>query len=337
MGQTIDALREYGVIAVVDAPVQERLLDWGRAIAKGGIKLLGVPVTLPTVTELTDDLGDEGDLIIGVTGVVQPDQVSVAFAAGAEYVLTPIANPAIIEAAKERGIEVIAGAMTPTEVAICLEAGADLVAVHPAGPLGLDYFASVARQFRQAPLLAAGGIDIENAPGFLEAGALGAIVDRGVFPDGNEPAALEVISARALALTEVCADAMGTPKRLSLTDLLTAPEDSDVFDIEIPPPAKGGPASQPAPKSERAPAPPVLPPLPPVPGSAGAAPAPPEPAPPEPAPEPAPPESGDSPLAGLLDSVDDLDEGSAPLSDVEDFGDEPEEDAFESFGGPLDE
>lgn len=315
VGQTIDALREYGVIAVVDAPVQERLLDWGRAIAKGGIKLLGVPVTLSMVTELTDDLGDEGDLIIGVTGVMHPDQVMVAVAAGAEYVLTPLANPAIIKAAKERGLEVIAGAMTPTEVAICLDAGADLVAVHPAGPLGLDYFASVARQFREAPLLASGVIDIENAPHFLEAGALGAIVDRGVFPDGNEPAALEVISARALALTEVCADAMGTPKRLSLTDLLSAPEDSDVFDVEIPAPAsKAVPTSAPAPKSERAPAAPVLPPLPPVPGA-----------------------SVDSPIAGLLDSVHDLEEGSAPLSDVADLGDGQDEDAFESYGGPLDD
>jgi len=44
--------------------------------------------------------------------------------------------------------------------------------------------------------------------------------EHGVFPAPDEPAALEVITARARALVEMCADAMGTPKRISMTELM---------------------------------------------------------------------------------------------------------------------
>jgi len=85
---------------------------------------------------------------------------------------------------------------------------------------GVEHFRLLASQFRDVPLLASGGVGPENAPSFLELGALGAIVDQGVFPQPSEPAAAEVIRARAAALVEVCADAMGTPKRISVTEAM---------------------------------------------------------------------------------------------------------------------
>ena len=229
MGDTIERIREHGVIAVVDTAAQYQLLEWAKAVAQAGVKMLGVPVSLPHVTEVVDHLSDEADLIVGVTGVTSPEQISIAFAAGASYVLSPIAEPAIIQAGRDRGIDVIAGAATPTEIARAHAAGAEMITVHPVGVMGgIDYFRALARQFRGLPLLASGALGVENAPGFLEVGAFGAIVDRGVFPEENEPAAIEIIRARAGALVEVCGDAMGTPARVSITELLTGQVAGDV-------------------------------------------------------------------------------------------------------------
>jgi 2-dehydro-3-deoxyphosphogluconate aldolase/(4S)-4-hydroxy-2-oxoglutarate aldolase len=221
MGELLENLREHGVLAIVDAPVRERLVEWAMAAAKGGVHLLGVPASLAGVTEAIDELSDEAHLMIGITGVTRQEELSVAVAAGADFVISPITDPALIEAAHARGLEVVAGATTFTEVAAAIDAGADLVSVHPVGVLGgVDYFREVARTFRGVPLLAGGHVDGEAAAAYLELGALGALVDRGVFPAPDEPAALEGITARASALTEICADAMGTPKRVSLTDVL---------------------------------------------------------------------------------------------------------------------
>lgn len=239
---------EYGLIAVIDAPIEEAIVEWGIAVSQGGIGVLGVPVALANVTEVVSELDDEGDLIVGISGVIEPSQVAVAVAAGAELVITPVNDPEIIEAAKSRGLTVIAGALTPNEVQIARRAGADLVSVHPVGAIGDGerYFESIRRTFPDVPLLVSGNIDVENAPAFLELGAAAAMVDRNVFPAEADPAANQIITMRAVALTEVCADALGTPARISFTDIksdMPPPPDSgiaELFDDDLAEPGRDG-------------------------------------------------------------------------------------------------
>ncbi len=211
---------EHGLIAVVDTPMLDAIIDWGLAVAAGGIRLVAVPVTAENVTELASDLADQADLLVGINGVVALEHVAIAIASGADYVLSPIASPEIIAACKDRGLTIVAGGATPTELAVARAAGADLVALHPAGALGGAYFEAVARAVGAPHLLASGAVDVESAPTFLERGAAAAIIDRGLFPESHEPAAIEVIRARASALTEICADVLGVPSRISLTEVL---------------------------------------------------------------------------------------------------------------------
>jgi len=221
MGPIIELIRERGLVTVVTAPVEERLFDWAMAVAKGGIKLLGIPVTYPGVTEVASDLADEANLIVGVTGVVVPEHIAVALAAGAHFVVSPISTPELIKSAKDRGVVVIAGAATPTEVARCAMEGPDLIAVNPAAAMGGPaYVKQLSRQMEHLPLAVTGGVDVDTAPSYLEAGAVAAIVDTGLFPQDEDPSATEVITMRALALTEVCADARGELDRQSMTEIL---------------------------------------------------------------------------------------------------------------------
>lgn len=84
------------------------------------------------------------------------------------------------------------------------------------------------------PLLVSGNIDVENAPAFLELGAAAAMVDRNIFPEAADAAANQVITMRAVALTEVCADALGTPARISFTDIKSdypPPPDSGIAQL----------------------------------------------------------------------------------------------------------
>ena len=217
---TLATIREHGLIAVVDTVMSECVLDWGVAVAKGGIELIGIPAGLENVTELVSDL-DDHNLTVGITNVTDAAQVSIAVAAGGEFLISPITDREIIETAKSRGLTVVAGATTPTEVHLALSTGADLVAVHPVGCFGdgEKYFRAIQRTFPDANLLVSGGIDVENAPAFLELGAAGALVDRGLFPESNDSSATDVITMRAVALVEVCAEVMGTPKRASFSEI----------------------------------------------------------------------------------------------------------------------
>ena len=214
----VAAIREQGLVAVLDVAVGDALRAWGLAIRQGGIEVIAVPVTQPEVTETAAELSDEADLLVGVSGIVTPEQVSVALAAGVEFVASPLADPDLIDAAKQRGLTVVAGAATVTEVATAWRAGADMVCIHPLGFLehGPEILESMLRTFPDVPFAVSGGVGVDNAPTFLEVGAAAAFVDHGLFPEVGDPNAREVLTTRTVALVEVAADVLGRPARSSL-------------------------------------------------------------------------------------------------------------------------
>lgn len=233
MTSILATIREHGLVAVMEGADREHVFDWALAVSRGGIELLAVPVTLENVTEVVSDLDDVEDvnLIVGISGVLHPEQVSIAVAAGAEFLITPIFDPFIIEASKSRGLVTIAGAATPTEVRAAIETDADMVIVHPIGAIGKPeaYFRNLTRTFPDVLLGVSGEIDVELAPALLEVGAAAALVDRGVFPDSNDPSALDIITMRATALVEVCAEVMGMPSRASFSDI----RPSEIPEVDI--------------------------------------------------------------------------------------------------------
>ena len=66
----------------------------------------------------------------------------------------------------------MAGALTPTEVITAWEAGADFVKVFPCGNVGgAKYIKALRGPLPQIPLVPTGGVNLETAGEFIEAGA----------------------------------------------------------------------------------------------------------------------------------------------------------------------
>ena len=95
-----------------------------------------------------------------------------AHAAGAMFLVTPNVDPEVMEFARNKVIPVIAGALTPTEVYKAWAAGAAMVKVFPCRALGgALYIRELLGPFDHIPLVAVGGVTIENAQEHLQAGA----------------------------------------------------------------------------------------------------------------------------------------------------------------------
>jgi len=95
-----------------------------------------------------------------------------AHAAGAMFLVTPNVDPEVMEFARNKVIPVIAGALTPTEVYKAWAAGAAMVKVFPCRALGGPlYIRELLGPFDHIPLVAVGGVTIENAQEHLQAGA----------------------------------------------------------------------------------------------------------------------------------------------------------------------
>jgi 2-dehydro-3-deoxyphosphogluconate aldolase/(4S)-4-hydroxy-2-oxoglutarate aldolase len=168
-------------------------------LADAGIPLLEVTVDTPGALDAVRTAADAGTTI-GVGTVTTPDQVRSSRDAGASFVVSPGCLPDVIGTALDVGIEPIPGILSATELQTALRAGASAVKVFPAAPVGgPGYIRALRGPFPDVPMLPTGGIEPQDVPGYLDAGAI--CVGLGSILVGADPPAsaadIEGIATRA--------------------------------------------------------------------------------------------------------------------------------------------
>jgi 2-dehydro-3-deoxyphosphogluconate aldolase/(4S)-4-hydroxy-2-oxoglutarate aldolase len=205
-------LRDATVIAIFRTRAPEHAVEGIGAAVRGGFEAVEVTMNSPGATEALAEVAGRVDAIVGAGTIVRPDQVKEAYDAGAEFIVTPVVLPDVVEAAHGLGLPVAMGASTPTEILTAREAGADWVKVLPGESLGgPDYIADVLGPLDGTPILVTGGLTAENYLGYLDAGAelvgfAGAVFEPELMADGRydemERRAIEVCRRLDLYLTE---------------------------------------------------------------------------------------------------------------------------------------
>jgi 2-dehydro-3-deoxyphosphogluconate aldolase/(4S)-4-hydroxy-2-oxoglutarate aldolase len=184
MASIVDRITACGVVAVLRADNPSQLMDVSKALREGGVVAIEVTMTVPGALKVIEEASAKmKDTIIGVGSVLDPETARAAILSGAEYVVSPILNTAVIEMAKRYGKAVMPAGFTPTEILHAWQAGADVVKVFPAGVGGPSYFKDVLGPMPQLKLMPTGGVDAKTTPEFIKAGAVAvgagsAMVDR---------------------------------------------------------------------------------------------------------------------------------------------------------------
>ena len=202
-GSRVERLRDATVIAIFRTRKAEHAVEAAAAAARAGFEALEVTMNTPDATDALVELARRGDAIVGAGTILAPEQVKEAYEAGAEFVVTPVVLPEVVEAAHELSIPVCMGASTPTEIFHARQAGADWVKVFPGESLGgPDYIADVLGPLNGTPILVTGGLTAENYLGYLDAGAelvgfANSIFDADIAAEGD----YEELERRALEVT----------------------------------------------------------------------------------------------------------------------------------------
>ena len=196
-------LRDATVVAVFRMQAPEHAVEGIGAAVRGGFEAVEVTMNTPGATDAIAEVAGRIDAIVGAGTITAPEQVKEAYDAGAEYVVTPVVLPDVIDAAHDLAMPVVMGASTPTEIFTAREAGADWVKVFPAEQLGGPaYIENVLGPLRGTPIFVSGGLTAENYIGYLHAGAqlcgfADAVFDDRLAADGD----YEELERRAI---EVC-------------------------------------------------------------------------------------------------------------------------------------
>jgi 2-dehydro-3-deoxyphosphogluconate aldolase/(4S)-4-hydroxy-2-oxoglutarate aldolase len=164
---------DCGIVAVVRSAESAPLVDVCRALADGGVDVAEITFTVPDALEVLKAarkaLGDR--MLLGAGTVLDPETARAAFLAGAEYIVSPTLDTEVIAMARRYGKLVMPGCFTPTEILKAWQAGADIIKVFPAEVVGPAYFKAVRGPLPQIRMMPTGGVDLNTAASFLEAGA----------------------------------------------------------------------------------------------------------------------------------------------------------------------
>jgi 2-dehydro-3-deoxyphosphogluconate aldolase/(4S)-4-hydroxy-2-oxoglutarate aldolase len=172
LDERVQRLRDATVLAIFRTRAPEHAVEGIGAAVRGGFEAVEVTMNSTGATEALAEVAGRVDAIVGAGTITRPDQVKEAYDAGAEFVVTPVVVPEVVEAAHGLALPVALGASTPTEIFAARSVGADWVKVFPGERLGgPDYIADVLGPLDGTPILVTGGLTAENYLGYLDAGA----------------------------------------------------------------------------------------------------------------------------------------------------------------------
>ena len=164
---------DSGVVAVIRMKDTNRLLKVIEAVRCGGVKVIEITMTVPGAVDIIRQLSKAvpADVLIGAGTVVDEETAEKVIEAGATFVVGPVLNLGVVSLCVKRGIAVMPGCYTPTEIIAGWKAGADIIKVFPATSLGPKYFKDLRGPFPDIRLMPTGGVTIDNVGEWIAAGA----------------------------------------------------------------------------------------------------------------------------------------------------------------------
>ena len=173
--ETQQRIVDSGVTAVLRGVDEDDIVPVAEAIHDGGVTALEVTADGKRASEkiAAIDRALEGtDAMVGAGTVMDAAAARNVIEAGAQFVLAPNLNEAVIDVCNRAGVVVVPGVMTPTEADRAMAAGADVLKMFPASTVGADHIGALRGPLGDIPIMPTGGVDTDNVADYFEAGAV---------------------------------------------------------------------------------------------------------------------------------------------------------------------
>ena len=160
--------RASAILRCADQEVGRRAMD---AAVRGGFRIVEFTLTIPGALDLIAEFSSRPGLVVGAGTVLSEAEADECVERGARFLVSPVTDEAVIRRGAARGVAVLPGAHTPTEMLAAHRAGAPLIKLFPAPGNGPAYLRSVLAPLPFLKVVPTNGITEENAAAWMEAGA----------------------------------------------------------------------------------------------------------------------------------------------------------------------
>jgi 2-dehydro-3-deoxyphosphogluconate aldolase/(4S)-4-hydroxy-2-oxoglutarate aldolase len=168
----MDILQLMRIGPVIPVVVIDRLEDavpLARALVAGGLRVLELTLRTPVALRAVEAVaGEVEDAIVGVGTITRPADFAQAIEAGASFGVSPGLTHELAAAARDSGLPLLPGAMTPSDVIAARSAGFDALKLFPAQQAGgIGMLKALAGPFPETRFCPTGGIGFDTAPEYL--------------------------------------------------------------------------------------------------------------------------------------------------------------------------
>ena len=169
MAEALAALSRIGLVPVITIANPRDAVPLAKALLDGGIGCVEVTFRTASAEEAIHGISSTCDeLLVGAGTVLTVEQAERATQAGAQYVVAPGFDPAVVGWCQAHNVPVIPGVATPTDISLALARGLHLLKFFPAEAMGgVRTLQALSAPFASVRFLPTGGITAANLPSYL--------------------------------------------------------------------------------------------------------------------------------------------------------------------------
>ena len=169
MEKIFEALGQIGLVPVIRIDQPQDAVPLARALLEGGLGCAEITFRTAAAEEAIRRVAAElPDMLVGAGTVLTLQQAEQAVKAGAQYIVAPGFDPAIVSWCQERRVPVLPGVATPTEINMALTRGVTLLKFFPAEELGgIRMLKALYGPYQEVKFIPTGGINAQSLPGYL--------------------------------------------------------------------------------------------------------------------------------------------------------------------------
>jgi 2-dehydro-3-deoxyphosphogluconate aldolase / (4S)-4-hydroxy-2-oxoglutarate aldolase len=165
----ITRIAELKLIPMVVVDNAEYAEPFGDALVAGGLPVAEITFRTPAAEEAVRKLARRGDLLVGAGTILTTEQADRAIDAGAQFLVAPGTNPAVVEHVLGRHIPMVPGVVTPSEIERAISFGVTTLKFFPAESMGgVGTLKALAGPYPNVRFIATGGITPELLPSYLD-------------------------------------------------------------------------------------------------------------------------------------------------------------------------
>ena len=168
MNEVLEKIGSLQILPIVVMDKAEQAAQFGDVLIAGGHPVVEVTFRTPAAEQSVRTLAKKRELVVGAGTILTTEQADRAIDAGAKFLVAPGTNPKVVEHVLKRGLPMVPGVATPSEIELATSLGVEVLKFFPAETMGgVAAINAFAGPYPDVRFLPTGGITPEILPNYL--------------------------------------------------------------------------------------------------------------------------------------------------------------------------